>query len=72
MKVSDPDPDDQPVMTFSPNVTESPDGARRFELAPQGVAGHADVIVANELDPQGLPVLPRSRHSEGRVGAQEN
>jgi hypothetical protein len=53
VKVSDPD--GQPVMTFSPNVTESPDGAWRFELAPQGFAGHADVIVAGELERKDYP-----------------
>jgi hypothetical protein len=53
VKVSDPD--GQPVMTFSPNVTESPDGAWQFELAPQGVAGHADVIVAGELERKEYP-----------------
>jgi hypothetical protein len=53
VKVSDPD--GQPVMTFSPNVTESPDGAWRFELSPQGVAGHVDVIVAGELERKDYP-----------------
>jgi hypothetical protein len=42
------DPDGQPIMSFGPNVTESPDGAWRFELAPQGIAGQADVIVAGQ------------------------
>jgi len=53
VKVSDPD--GQPVITFSPNVAETPDGAWRFELSPQGIAGHADVIVAGELDRKDYP-----------------
>jgi hypothetical protein len=53
VKVSDPD--GQPVMSFSPNVTESADGAWRFDLSPQGVAGHADVIVAGELERKDYP-----------------
>jgi hypothetical protein len=53
VKVSDPD--GQPVMTFGPNVTELPDGAWRFDLEPQGVAGHADVIVAGELERKDYP-----------------
>jgi hypothetical protein len=40
------DPDGQPIMTPGPNVTETPDGAWRFELAPKGVAGHAHVVAA--------------------------
>ena len=48
-------PDGQPVLTFSPNVTESPDGSWHFDLAPQGVAAHADVIVAGELERKDYP-----------------
>jgi len=37
-------------------VDESPDGTWRFEVAPQGVADHADVIVAGELDCKDCPL----------------
>jgi hypothetical protein len=53
VKVSDPD--GQPVMSFRPNIMESPDGAWRFELTPQGFAGHADVILAGDLERRDYP-----------------
>jgi len=49
------DPDGQPIMSFGPNVTESPDGVWRFELAPQGMAGQADVIIAGQLERREYP-----------------
>jgi hypothetical protein len=53
VKVSDPD--GEPVMSFSPNITQLPDGTWSFELAPQGVPGHADVILAGELEHRDYP-----------------
>jgi hypothetical protein len=53
VKVSDPD--GEPVISFSPNITELPDGAWRFELTPQGVPSHADVIFASELERRDYP-----------------
>jgi len=39
----------------SPNVTEAPGGAWRFQLSPQGPAAHADVIVATEVERKDYP-----------------
>ena len=47
--------DGQPIMAFSPNIKESPDGAWRFELSPQGAPAHADVILAGELERKDYP-----------------
>jgi hypothetical protein len=49
------DADGQSVMSFSPNITEAPEGAWRFELLPQGAPVHAEVIVAGELDRKDYP-----------------
>jgi hypothetical protein len=49
------DVDGQPVMSFSPSVSEEQDGTWRFQLSPQGVAGHADVLVAGDLDRKEYP-----------------
>lgn len=45
----------QPVMSFSPNITESPDGAWTFELSPQGAAAHADVVFAGDVELKDYP-----------------
>jgi hypothetical protein len=42
-------------MSFTPNITESPDGAWRFELAPQGSPAHAEVIFARDLERKDYP-----------------
>ena len=49
------DADGQPIMSFSPNITEAPDGGWRFELLPQGSAAHADVIVATDVERKPYP-----------------
>jgi hypothetical protein len=49
------DADDQPIMSFTPNVTEAPDGAWRFELSPQGPAAHADVLIAADVERKQYP-----------------
>jgi hypothetical protein len=49
------DADGQPVVSFSPNVSEAADGAWRFELSPQGAATHAEVLVAGELERKEYP-----------------
>ena len=49
------DADLQPVMSFSPSVSEEQDGTWRFQLTPQGVAAHADVLVAGDLDRKEYP-----------------
>ena len=49
------DPQGRPVMSFTPNITESPDGGWRFELAPQGSAAHAEVIFAGALERKDYP-----------------
>jgi hypothetical protein len=36
-------------------LTESPDGAWRFELAPQGSPAHAEVIFAGDLERKDYP-----------------
>ena len=49
------DAEGRPVGSFSPNITESPDGAWRFELAPQGSPAHAEVIFARDLERKDYP-----------------
>jgi hypothetical protein len=49
------DTDGQPVLSSSPSVSESADGAWRFELSPQGTATHAEVLVAGELERKDYP-----------------
>src|SRR3989454_6138706 len=49
------DADGRPVVSFSPNIMETPDGAWRFELAPQGAPAHAEVIFAGDLERKDYP-----------------
>jgi len=49
------DADGRPVVSFSPNIMETPDGAWRFELAPQGAPAHAEVIFAGDLERKAYP-----------------
>jgi len=49
------DAEGRPVVSFTPNITESPDGAWRFELAPQGSPAHAEVIFAGDLERKDYP-----------------
>src|SRR6266446_6044006 len=49
------DADGRPVVSFSPNIMEIPDGAWRFELAPQGAPAHAEVIFAGDLERKDYP-----------------
>jgi hypothetical protein len=48
--------DGQPVASFSPTITASPDGAWRFELSPFGQPTRAEVILAKEVDRKVYPV----------------
>jgi len=49
------DAEGRPLVSFNPNITESPDGAWRFELTPQGSPAHAEVIFAGDLERKDYP-----------------
>ena len=48
--------DGQPVASFSPTITASPDGAWRFELSPFGQPTRAEIILAKEVERKVYPV----------------
>jgi hypothetical protein len=45
----------QPVASFNPTITESPDGAWTFQLSPYGAPAYADVTFATSVERKDYP-----------------